>query len=60
MVISNAKSPFFGPEVIVREAAHYFEGEQDTYRRVQPIFEGDESVTYVESWQRRRDGPAHD
>jgi len=27
---------FFGPDVIGKEAAYYFEGEQDTYARVQP------------------------
>jgi PAS domain S-box-containing protein len=47
---------FFGPDVVGREAAFYFEGEQDTYGRVQPLFQGDEQTFYVESWQRRRDG----
>ncbi len=47
---------FFGEDVIGREAAFYFEGGQETYGVVQPLFEGDENVVYVESWQRRRDG----
>ncbi|MRR08904.1 PAS domain S-box protein, partial [bacterium] len=47
---------FFGDDVLGREAAHYFEGEQQTYEAVRPLFDGDESVVYVESWQRRRDG----
>jgi PAS domain S-box-containing protein len=47
---------FFGEDVIGKEASHYFIGIQDTYQRVQSLFNGDESVTYVESWQRRRDG----
>jgi PAS domain S-box-containing protein len=47
---------FFGKDVIGKEASHYFIGIQDTYQRVQSLFDGDESVTYVESWQRRRDG----
>ncbi|OGD24747.1 MAG: hypothetical protein A2Y69_15515 [Candidatus Aminicenantes bacterium RBG_13_59_9] len=47
---------FFGPDVIGQEAAYYFEGEQDTYSKVESLFKGDESVIYVESWQRRRDG----
>jgi PAS domain S-box-containing protein len=47
---------FFGNDVIGREAAFYFEGEQETYQRVQEVFNGSEDVTYVESWQRRRDG----
>jgi len=47
---------FFGSDVVGREAACYFEGEQDTYDRVRPLFHGDEQTFYVESWQRRRDG----
>jgi PAS domain S-box-containing protein len=47
---------FFGDDVIGREAAFYFEGEQDTYERVAPIFAGCDDTVYVESWQRRRDG----
>jgi len=47
---------FFGDDVIGREAAFYFEGEQQTYDMVQSLFNGNEDVIYVESWQRRRDG----
>ena len=47
---------FFGEGVLGRSADYYFEGEQDTYGMVQPLFGGDESVIYVESWQRRKDG----
>ncbi len=47
---------FFGEDVIGRPAKHYFEGEQDTYDTVQPLFYGDENTIYVESWQRRQDG----
>ncbi|MBN2077341.1 MAG: PAS domain S-box protein [Spirochaetes bacterium] len=47
---------FFGDDVIGREAALYFVGEQDTYKRVQALFEGAESSIYIESLQRRRDG----
>lgn len=47
---------FFGEDVIGKEAAYYFEGEQDTYGLVKPIFNGNENVIYVESWQRRKDG----
>jgi PAS domain S-box-containing protein len=47
---------FFGEDVIGKEAAFYFEGEQDTYAVVQPLFNGAENVIYVESWQRRKDG----
>jgi PAS domain S-box-containing protein len=47
---------FFGEDVIGKEAAYYFEGEQETYHTVQPLFNGLEDVIYVESWQRRKDG----
>jgi PAS domain S-box-containing protein len=47
---------FFGEDVIGKEAAFYFEGEQETYKTVQPLFKGEENVFYVESWQRRKDG----
>ena len=47
---------FFGEDVVGKEAAFYFEGEQKTYNIVQPIFDGSENVVYVESWQRRKDG----
>ena len=53
---NTAGLEFFGEDVIGKEAAHYFVGEQDTYALVQPLFNGDENVIYVESWQRRRDG----
>jgi PAS domain S-box-containing protein len=47
---------FFGPDVLGRNAAFYFEGEQATLQTVQPIFDGDDRMLYVESWQRRKDG----
>ncbi|MGB4976869.1 MAG: HAMP domain-containing protein [Anaerolineae bacterium] len=47
---------FFGADVIGREAALYFEGEQDTYGAEKPLFTGSENTIYVESWQRRKDG----
>lgn len=47
---------FFGDDVLGKEASFYFEGEQNTYEVVQPLFNGDESVFYLESWQRRKDG----
>jgi len=54
--VNQAGLEFFGDDVLGKEAAHYFEGEQETYQRVQPIFNGAEDIVYVESWQRRRDG----
>ena len=53
---NRAGLEFFGEDVIGKEAAFYFEGEQDTYRTVKPLFNGHEDVIYVESWQRRKDG----
>ncbi len=53
---NRAGVEFFGEDVLGKEAAFYFEGEQDTYGMVQPLFDGDENVIYVESWQRRKDG----
>jgi PAS domain S-box-containing protein len=47
---------FFGADLLGREARHFFEGEQDTYALVQPLFEGTEDTVYLESWQRRWDG----
>lgn len=53
---NQAGFAFFGEDVIGKEVSFYFEGEQETYDRVKPIFEGDENVIYLESWQRRKDG----
>lgn len=53
---NEAGKAFFGDDVIGREASYYFEGEQDTYRIVEPLFHGAEETIYVESWQRRHDG----
>ncbi|MBU4457211.1 MAG: PAS domain S-box protein, partial [Candidatus Omnitrophica bacterium] len=53
---NRAGVEFFGADVIGREAAFYFEGEQETLSNVQPLFTGDERMICVESWQRRKDG----
>jgi len=47
---------FFGEDVIGKEASYYFEGEQEVYKTVQPLFNGNEDIFYIESWQRRKDG----
>ncbi len=47
---------FFGEDVIGKEASFYFEGQQNTYDIVNPLFAGNENVAYLESWQRRTDG----
>lgn len=54
--LNRSGREFFGEDAIGREASFYFEGEQETYHAVQPLFDGREDVIYVESWQRRRDG----
>lgn len=53
---NQAGYDFFGLDVIGRKASDYFVGEQKTLEVVQPLFEGDEHLLYVESWQRRQDG----
>jgi diguanylate cyclase (GGDEF)-like protein/PAS domain S-box-containing protein len=53
---NKAGLQFFGEDVVGREASYYFEGEQETYNKVQPLFDGVEDVIYIESWQRRKDG----
>ena len=56
-VWSNAAGvAFFGKDVIGKEAAFYFEGEENVYRTVQPLFDGNQDVLQVENWQRRQDG----
>lgn len=47
---------FFGEDVIGEEASFYFEGEQDTYAMTNSLFDGDQNIIYVESFQRRHDG----
>ncbi len=47
---------FYGEDVIGKEVAYYFVGEQDTCQKLQPIFDGDERAVQVENWQRRKDG----
>ncbi len=53
---NQAGIEFFGENVIGKEAAFYFEGEQSIYSEVQPLFNGDDRVIHVESLQRRKDG----
>ena len=53
---NKAGYEFFGDDVIGKEAAYYFQGEQNTYASVKPLFNGDENIIYVESWQKRKDG----
>jgi PAS domain S-box-containing protein len=54
--MNGAGHAFFGDGAIGRGAAFYFEGDQDTYAQVRPLFNGNTDVFYVESWQRRHDG----
>ena len=53
---NNAGLMFFGEKVIGKEASFYFEGEQDTCIKVDPLFKDNEKILYIESWQRRFDG----
>lgn len=53
---NKAGFEFFGDDVIGKGAEDYFEGQQNTYNMVEPIFAGNQEFIYVESWQRRRDG----
>jgi PAS domain S-box-containing protein len=51
-----AGQAFFGKDVIGKKADYYFEGEQDIYKEIAPLFKGTKEVIYLESWQRRKDG----
>jgi|GEM_PF-6348671 len=53
---NKAGFEYFGDDVIGKSADYYFEGEQETYQMVQPLFNGFEDIIYVESWQKRKDG----
>ena len=53
---NTAGYEFYGEDVIGKEAAFYFVGEQNTYDIINPLFDGKEDIYRVESWQRRRDG----
>ena len=53
---NQAGIEFFGPDMMGKEASDFFAGDQDTYQVTQSLFDGDESIVYVESWQRRQDG----
>ena len=53
---NNVGKEFFGNDVVGKDAAYFFEGEQDVYDKVNLLFNGDESIIYIESWQRRKDG----
>ena len=53
---NSAGFEFYGEDVLGKDAAFYFEGEQKTYDIIAPLFCGSEDVIYVESWQRRKDG----
>jgi two-component system NtrC family sensor kinase len=53
---NKAGFEFFGDDVLGKEAAAYFEGDQNAYNAVGPLWKGDDHTIYVESWQRRKDG----
>jgi PAS domain S-box-containing protein len=47
---------FFGKDVIGKAADFYFVREQETFDKVQPLFNGSKDLIYLESWQKRKDG----
>jgi|GEM_PF-1919227 len=53
---NQAGFDFFGDDVLGKDVAVYFSGDQNTYEVVQPLFDGTKRVINVESWQKRRDG----
>jgi PAS domain S-box-containing protein len=54
---NTAGKNFFGEQVVGKEAGYYFEGQQNTYNYVSPVFIGSAvDVVYLESWQKRQDG----
>ncbi|MFA6404302.1 MAG: PAS domain S-box protein [Salinivirgaceae bacterium] len=53
---NQAGIEFFGDGVIGKEAAFYFEGEQETYKQLEPLYNRTKSIIYIESLQRRCDG----
>jgi PAS domain S-box-containing protein len=53
---NNAGLEFFGTDVVGKPASYYFEGEQQVYDLVKPLFDGTKDRFYIESWQRSRDG----
>lgn len=53
---NKAGYEYFGNDVVGKSADYYFEGSQKVYEMVQLLFEGNENIIYIESWQRRCDG----
>jgi two-component system, cell cycle sensor histidine kinase and response regulator CckA len=47
---------FFGQDIVGREVSDYFEGDQDVGAGMQTLFDGNEQIVHLESWQRRQDG----
>jgi PAS domain S-box-containing protein len=54
--INKSGLEFFGQDAIGKSASYYFEGKQDTYDKVNPLFSGSSESVYLESWQKRKDG----
>ncbi|MDP2875221.1 MAG: PAS domain S-box protein, partial [Holophaga sp.] len=47
---------FFGEDVLGREACEYYVEDDDTYAKVEPLFDGAGAEVSVDSWQCRTDG----
>ncbi len=57
----SGRKEFFGEDVIGKPADFYFEGEQDTYKKVQPLFDGERRYDLcgeLAAPQGRRETPA--
>ena len=55
---NSAGIEFFGENLVGKNAASFFVGMHGADEIVQPLFDGAETLRYVESWHRRKDGKA--
>lgn len=53
---NKAGLDFYGKDAIGKSADYYFEGQQDTYDTLEPLFKGEKDIMYIDSWQKRIDG----
>lgn len=53
---NQAGMEFFGEDVIGKNMDFFFEGTQEPSDMLQPLIKGSSDVSYIESWQRRKDG----
>jgi len=55
-VVKQSRIEFFGDDVIGKEASYYFEGTQDTYDAVHPIFAGAKALSTLKAGSGAKDG----